>query len=90
MAIKGEISWRREDAEGNRVEVYARRFGGQWEFHQRARRHDLWQAIPDPSLDDWLTLLDALNRRVPRRLVTPDEVQRVKRAIRERFPDAPS
>ena len=90
MAIKSEISWRRHDAEGNRVEVYARRSGGVWKFHARAKRNDLWQPVPQPPLEDWLSLIDALERRMARRLVTPDEVARVRRALKERFPDAPT
>ncbi len=88
MAIKSEISWRRTDEAGNRLEIYARRFGGHWLFHQRARRHDVWQELPNPPLEDWLSLLDSLDRRMHRRLNTPDEVERVRRAIRERHPEA--
>ncbi len=88
MAIKSEISWRRTDDEGNRVEVNARRFGGEWRFHQRARRHDLWQRVEDPPVEDWLALIDALERRVTRRLITPDEVKRVRREFQLRHPNA--
>lgn len=86
MAIKSEISWKRQDADGNRIEVYARRYGGRWEFHERPGRHDPWQPIAKPSLEDWLTLLDCLERRVPRRLTTPEEVKRVRQTILEHYP----
>lgn len=88
MAIKSEIAWRRTDDDGNRLEVYARRFGGEWLFHHRARRHDLWQEVPDPPLEDWLLLFEALERRVQRRLTTPAELSRVRQAILERYPEA--
>lgn len=88
MAIKSEISWRRPNADGDKVEVYARRFGGDWKFYQRPGRHDDWQPIPHPSLDEWLTLLDAVERRVPRRLYTPAEVNRIRQTIRDRYPEA--
>jgi hypothetical protein len=88
MAIKSEISWRRTDADGNRVEVYARRFGGDWRFHQRARRNDLWQAIKEPIVEDWIALIDALERRVPRRLTKPDEVERVRQLFHQKHPEA--
>jgi hypothetical protein len=86
VAIKTEIAWRRLDAEGRKVDVYARRFGGKWEFHQRHRRNDLWRRIEDPSLEDWFTLLDSLERRVPRSLFTPDDVKRVRQTILELHP----
>lgn len=88
MAIKSEISWRRHEEDGVKWEVYARRFGGEWRFFQREKRHHLWQEIPSPSLEDWFTLLDGVERRVPRRLFHPDDVQRIRRMIRERHPEA--
>jgi hypothetical protein len=33
--------------------------------------------------------LDAVQRRINRRLLRPEEEARVKKSIRERFPDAP-
>lgn len=86
MAIKSEIAWRKHLSDGRKIDVYARRFGGDWTFHWRERRNDLWQLIEAPELEDWQTLLDAVERRVPRRLFPPDEVQRIQRLIRERFP----
>jgi hypothetical protein len=87
MAIKSEISWKRRTREGVRVEVYARRFGGVWKFHMRSQRYEEWTPIDDPSLEDWQHLLDAIRRRVPRRLFPPQEVTRVLQEIRERYPE---
>jgi hypothetical protein len=85
---KAEISWTRRDDEGQRWQVYAQRFGGRWLFYARRRRFDEWQSQPNPPLEDWMELLDAVRRRVPRRRLPPVEVERVKQAIRERFPEA--
>ncbi len=85
---KAEISWRRITAEGVRIQVYARHVGRDWRFFSRERRYDIWQALPDPPLEDWLSLLDAVQRRINRRLLRPEEEDRVKKSIRERFPDA--
>ena len=87
MAIKSEICWNRKDDEGEKLEVYARRFGGEWQFHSRRRRNEIWQPIPKPSLEDWLELADAIRRRIPRRLYPPIELDRVVQEIRQRFPD---
>jgi hypothetical protein len=84
---KAEISWKRVTVEGEKLQVYAHRFGGRWLFYSRYRRHDQWQNVPDPPLEDWLELLDAVGRRVARRLLPPKEAERVEQAIRERFPD---
>jgi predicted ATP-dependent Lon-type protease len=38
-------------------------------------------------LEDWLELLDAVQRMVTRRRLQPDDEERVRRRIRERFPE---
>ena len=88
MAAKAEISWRRRTEEGERVEVYAKHRGDQWLFFQRGRRYAQWQLVEHPPLEDWMELLDAIRRRVARRLLRPEEEARMMRTIAERFPEA--
>ena len=85
---KAEISWKRVNAEGITFQVYAQHVGREWRFFERERRYDQWQAVPEPLLEDWLELLDSVQRRINRRLLRPEEEDRVKKSIRERFPDA--
>jgi hypothetical protein len=85
---KGEISWIRTNDEGEKFQVYAHRIGDQWTFYVRQRRFDEWEINKQPPLEDWIELLDAVKRRVPRRLVRPEEVQRIEKRIRELFPEA--
>ena len=84
---KAEISWKGRTAAGERREVYARHVGDRWLFFARGRRFDQWRALPEPPLEDWVELLDAVQRRVSRRLLRPEEPDRVRAAIRERFPE---
>ena len=86
MGAKAEISWRSRDAEGSRREVYARRVGLEWRFFVRAKRFENWEPLDPVPLEDWTTLLDAVRRRVGRRLLPPDEEEALRRRIRERFP----
>ena len=74
--------------EGERMDVYAQHVGDRWLFYARAKRYDNWQAVKEPPLEDWLELLDAVRRRITRRLLRPEEEQRVKKHIYERFPEA--
>jgi hypothetical protein len=85
---KAEISWKRVTEEGIRLQVYAQHVGRDWRFFARGRRYDQWEAIADPPLEDWLELLDSVQRRINRRLLRPEEEGRVKKSIRERFPEA--
>lgn len=85
---KAEIGWTRQDELGLKRVVFARRVGGRWFFFWRERRHDRWQPLEDPPLEDWLELLDAVRRRVARRLLRPEEILRVERSIQQRFPQS--
>jgi len=85
---KAEISWKRVTEEGEDLQVYAQHVGGAWLFYARQKRYDQWQAVPEPPLEDWLELLDAVKRRINRRRLRPEEEGRVKKSIRERFPEA--
>ena len=83
---KAEISCKRTAEDGTPVQVYAQHVGREWRFFAREKRYDQWEAVPEPPLEDWLELLDAVQRRINRRLLRPEEEGRVKQSIRERFP----
>ncbi|MBM3834009.1 MAG: hypothetical protein FJ403_12215 [Verrucomicrobia bacterium] len=83
---KAEISWKGRTEAGTKREVYAQRIGDQWKFYVRERRYDRWEALDQPPLGDWLELLDGVRRRIGRRLLRPEEEQRVKNSIIERYP----
>ncbi|MCX8090018.1 MAG: hypothetical protein N3I86_03650 [Verrucomicrobiae bacterium] len=84
---KAEIGWERTTAEGVRLQVYAQRVSRDWRFFVRQRRYERWQPLPEPPLEDWLMLLDAVRRLVNRRRLHPDDEARLRRRIRERFPE---
>jgi hypothetical protein len=84
---KAEIRWKRTAEDGSPIQVYAQHVGREWRFFVRERRFDQWQAVPEPPLEDWLELLDSVQRRINRRLLRPEEEARVTKTIRERFPD---
>ena len=84
---KAEISWKRVTDDGVKLQVYAQLIGREWKFFRREKRFDVWQPIAEPPIEDWLELLDAVQRLVTRRRLQPDDEERVRRRIRERFPD---
>lgn len=88
MSSKAEIGWNSQSPEGEKFEHYARHVGKAWKFYVRQRRFEQWEAVENPPLEDWMELLSAVRRRVVRRLYQPDDVERLVRAIRERFPEA--
>ena len=82
------ISWKRTTEEGTEVQVYVDHAGNRWIFYHREKRFDEWQENENPPLEDWLELLDAVRRRIARRLLRPEEEARLKEALREQFPEA--
>jgi len=85
---KAEISWKRVTDEGVKLQVYVQRIGRDWKFYQREKRYDVWQPVPEPPLEDWMELLDAMQRLINRRRYQPDDETRLRAQIRERFPEA--
>lgn len=85
---KAEISWRRVTDEGEKLQVYAQQVSNEWRFFHREKRFDVWQPVPEPPLEDWLALLEALRRSINRRRWMPKDEAHLMRRIRERFPDA--
>lgn len=75
-----EVQWTEADADtGERRFVCADRFAHQWRFRVRGRRREPWAEVrPTPAM--WAELLDALERRLPRREgVTEADVAFVRR-----------
>jgi hypothetical protein len=77
-----ELQWTDTDpATGDKRFVRATRFGRLWRFAVRARRRTDWAAAPLVSRTMWEDLLDALERRLPRREVTEAEVAAVRKQV---------
>jgi hypothetical protein len=85
---KAEISWKRVTEDGVKLQVSAQHVGRDWIFYHREKRFDQWQSIPEPPLEDWLELLDAVQRLITRRRYQPDDEERLRKLIRDRFPEA--
>jgi hypothetical protein len=85
---KAEISWKRVTEDGVKLQVYAQHVGREWKFYQREKRFDQWQHVPEPPLEDWLELLDSIQRLVVRRRYQPDDEEDIRKKIRDRFPEA--
>lgn len=89
MGAKAEIGWTTPGEDGLKRHVFAQRVGGKWMFFERPRRKGKevqWEPLTEPPLSDWLELLDSVTRRADRGLHPPDELQRIRSTILERFP----
>jgi len=77
------IEWTDKDPEtGAKRSVRAEKFARKWAFQVRFRRHTNWENAPQVTREMWETLLDALERRLPRREgVTDADVKQVRAAL---------
>jgi hypothetical protein len=77
------IEWTDEDpATGAKRFVRADKFARRWTFRVRPRRRTDWEPAPRVTREMWETLLDALERRLPRREgVTDEAVAQVRAAL---------
>lgn len=85
---KNDISWKRRTPDGEKVEVYAHHVGTSWNFYMRGRRFEDWLPVAQPPLEDWLVLLDGVERLAARDRVPAQKAEQLRAIIRERFPDA--
>ena len=87
MSKKAEIGWERRLEDGSKLEVYVHHFGGEYRFFTRPKRFEKWQAVPEPPIEDWMQLLDAVRRRITRRKMMPKDEDQLRQIIKERFPE---
>ena len=77
------IEWTEPDPEtGAKRFVRVEKFAREWHFKVRFRRRTEWETPAVVTRDMWETLLDALERRYPRREgVTDDDLRSVRRTL---------
>ena len=77
------IEWTDKDpGSGAKRSVRAEKFARKWTFQVRSRRYTSWETPPHVTREMWETLLDALERRLPRREgVTEEDVKQVRAAL---------
>jgi hypothetical protein len=77
------IEWTDTDpVSGAKRFVQAEKFARKWRFRVRFRRRTNWESPAQVTRDMWETLLDALERRYPRREgVTDEDLNQVRAAL---------
>lgn len=78
-----DIQWTDADPDtGEKRFVRVERFAGRWAFQVRFRRRENWMTPAVVTRDMWETLLEALERRAPRREgVTDADLATVRKTI---------
>ena len=74
-----EVGWWSRDAEGRRYQVRAQIFGGAISWSRKQGHHQPWENYGPPTGEDWDILLEQAANRVPRRLLSPQQFEALKR-----------
>ncbi len=76
--------WKTTTEEGEKREVRAERFAGQWRFQSKLKSEDSWTYFDVPTLEDLAELRDVLWRKYQRKRLPWDDVASIDRMIKER------
>jgi hypothetical protein len=84
MNIRNVHEWKTRTEEGEKREVRAERFGGNWRIQSRLRHEERWTYHDVPLLEDLVELRDVLWRKYQRKRLPWDDVATVEKMITER------
>ncbi len=84
---KGQIGWRRTLEDGTHMNCYAVAKGDRWQFYAQKERFEHWEPLKTAPVEDWLALLDAVDRRIRRMAARPETAAKIRKRIKELFPE---
>ena len=79
--MRSQHIWTHRDEQGNKREVRARRFGGNWRLQAKTPGELDWTYYERPLLEDLLALKEILVRKYQRRRASSEDVASVERLI---------
>jgi hypothetical protein len=75
--------WTEKDDEGQKREVRATKFGGEWRLQAKTGDETEWTYYEQPFLEDLLKLKEIIGRKYQRRRASADDVASVDKLIRD-------
>ena len=76
--------WKTKTEDGEKKEVRAERFGGNWRFQAKLKSEDNWTYYDVPTLEDLEQLRDVLWRKYQRKRLPWDDVASIDKMITDR------
>jgi hypothetical protein len=74
-----EFGWWGRDGEWRKFQVRVTVFGGTAAWSRKQGHHQPWEPYGPPTDKDWDLLIAEAERRVPRRLLSPKQLESIKR-----------
>ena len=82
--------WKTTNQEGEKREVRAERFAGQWRFQAQLKGEDEWTYYDVPLMEDLIELRDVLWRKYQRKRLPWDDIATIDKMIKERGGEVPT
>lgn len=83
MSTRNVHEWKTKTADGEKREVRAEKFGGNWRVQSRLRGEERWTYHDVPLLADLVELRDVLWRKYQRKRLPHEDVTVIDRLIEE-------
>lgn len=80
--------WKTKTEDGEKKEVRAERFGGNWRFQSKLKSEENWTYFDVPALEDLEQLRDVLWRKYQRKRLPWDDVASIDKMIKDRGGEA--
>jgi hypothetical protein len=74
-----QFGWWARDLDGRKFQVRVSIVGGGATWSRKQGHHQPWEAYGPPTAEDWDHLLAEAARRLPRRLLSLDQFEAIKR-----------
>jgi hypothetical protein len=80
--MRNEHTWKETTEEGEKREVRASKFGGNWRIQARLKGEEFWTYYDKPRIEDLRELRDVLFRKYQRRRASHEELADVENWIK--------
>lgn len=81
--MHGIHAWTERTPEGEKREIRATKFGGNWQIQSKLRSDEEWTYHNPPKLEDLHELRDILFRKYQRRRAAYEDVKDIEQIIKE-------
>ena len=75
-------TWKETTPDGDRREIRATKFGGNWRFQARLKGEESWTYYDKPRIEDLRELRDVLFRKYQRRRASHEELVDIETMIK--------
>ena len=80
--MRNQHTWKETTPDGDRREVRASKFGGNWRIQARLKGEESWTYYDQPRIEDLRELRDVLFRKYQRRRASYEELVDIENSIK--------